>query len=347
MINQNSPIIQNMIANGQFGYNGPNNYGYQQPMYNNYYQQPQQYYGYGYQQSVNYGYQQQQNNYYNPYGDTFKNVNMMDKFKNSPYAYGTPDINTLEQYRTINNSYGYANNNYTYGNNYNPYNNYKQQQNEQITLYKMKLGIASTYFGHPMSDEEMNNMIFPQQEKQQRLTDEERINNAEYDWCANIIKTVQNPYRQPTNAELTAQFLYQMSKNMHDELDNHGLCQFLEDDLWQLQREQWLRENIDINSGRNLKNTYSSKDYTELLNMHNDSAKSGFVSQLLDTSRYDNNTKDIELGMNLAFNQERRRRSALEEKVPSFISSDEVQKRRNRFTNAIMQQIYKKGGGGN
>ena len=44
---------------------------------------------------------------------------------------------------------------------------------------------------------------------------------------------------------------------------------------------------------------------------------------------------------------QRRRRQILEGKVPQFVSTDEAQRRRNEFTNQIMQQIYSKGGGHN
>ena len=68
-----------------------------------------------------------------------------------------------------------------------------------------------------------------------------------------------------------------------------------------------------------------------------------YINELLDNSRYDNNIDDMELGMNIAFDKERRRKQILECKVPSFISSEETQRRRHEFTSQIMQAIYNKG----
>lgn len=341
MINTNSPIIQNMIINGQFGVNSPqyNQYGQQNINmgygcgYNNYQQPYQQQFGY---------FNQQLNNYNNPYNNGYFN-------QQQSYSYGNGYFNQQPKYDYYNpygNMFNNNNcNNYGYGGNmiYSPMAIQKQRQ-EQIELAKIKMRISSAYFGKEMSDEEMNKVLFPERQQQTRISDKERIENAEYMMCKSIVETSHNPNREPTNAERTAWTLCEMSRRMHEELDSHGLCQFLEEDLWKLQREEWIRNNINLNAGRNLGSTYSSKDYSELLQMHN-SSHSGFINQLLDTSKYDNNTPDMELGMNIAFDAERKRRNILEGKVPEFISSDEVQERRHKFTNAIMQQIYNKGGG--
>jgi len=135
-----------------------------------------------------------------------------------------------------------------------------------------------------------------------------------------------------------------MSYNLHQALDNHSLCEFLEDDLWKLQREFWIRDNLKLNGNRDLSTTYNSSDYNELLKLHN-SSTSSYVSDLLNNSRYDNNLDDIEIGMKMAFDRERRRKAILEGKVPDFISSDETQKRRHEWTQQLMNQIYRKGGG--
>ena len=77
-----------------------------------------------------------------------------------------------------------------------------------------------------------------------------------------------------------------MLDNMHKALDDHSLCTFLEEDLWKLQREQWIADNISPNSrGRNLSATYNSNDFNELLRLHRSS--NPYVDELLNNSRYD------------------------------------------------------------
>ena len=59
------------------------------------------------------------------------------------------------------------------------------------------------------------------------------------------------------------------------------------------------------------------------------------------------NLDDIEIGMQMAFERERRRKAILEGKVPEFISSDETQRRRHEFTQQLLNKVYSKGGGNN
>ena len=129
---------------------------------------------------------------------------------------------------------------------------------------------------------------------------------------------------------------------MHDALDNHSMAEFFSDDLWRLERETWIRDNIAKRNGRNLSKTYDSNAYNELLNFHR--SNNPYTNQLMNSSRYDNNIDDLELGMNAVYDRERRRQAILNGKIPSFISSEETQKRRNEWTNQLINQIYAKGG---
>ena len=88
---------------------------------------------------------------------------------------------------------------------------------------------------------------------------------------------------------------------------------------------------------------YSSKDYNELLNMHRSS--NPYINDLFNQAKYDNNINDMELGLAEVFERERRRRNVLEGKLPTYISSPEVQAQRRAFTEELMSQIYQKKGG--
>ena len=343
----NQQNMQGMIYSGAFGTSGPMNpqgfnpyqnniipFGYnkiqpqQYQYYNNPYgiQQPQnnglvfQPVG-GYQQSQYNSYvQQQQSNYYNPYGNTFYQT---------PYGY---------------NSYG---NSYSY-NNYGGYSPFmspvaiQQYQNQQVELFKIKYRLANHYVGNEIDEEYLDRLCNPNNPIRQK-TEEQRSIDEDHRFMQYVSKVANGIIQVPKSyIQREADMLNLMSYNKHQALDHHSLCQFLEEDLWRLQREEWIRQNIKINANRDLSAVYNSNDFNELLKLHNSSSNS-YVSDLLNNSRYDNNLDDIEVGMNLALDRERRRRAILEGKVPEFISSDEAQKRRHEWTQQLMNQIYRKG----
>lgn len=353
-----SQNIQSMIYDGAFGSSGPmapqgfnpyqnniipfgnyNNqmmYSQQYQFYNNTYgNQPQnnglvfQPVG-GYQPSQ-YGMyvKQQQSNYYNPYGNTFNQT---------PYG-----INQ-SGYSPYGNSYSY--------NNYNGYSPFispmaiQQYQNQQVELFKIKYRLANYYVGKDIDEEYLDRLCNPNNPIHQK-TEEQRSIDEDHRFMQYVSKVANGIIQVPkSQAQREADMLNLMSYNMHQALDHHSLCQFLEEDLWKLQREEWIRKNIKMNGDRDLSTVYNSSDFNELLKLHNSSTNS-YMSDLLNDSRYDNNLDDIEIGMNMAFDRERRRKAILEGKVPTFISSDETQKRRHEWTQQLMNQIYRKGSNNN
>ena len=325
--------MQSMIQNGAFGTSGPmNSFGFNPYQNNivpfgNYIQQPVQQpqnNGFvfqpigGYQQSPYQAYvQQQQSNYYSPYGNTFNQ-----------------------------NNFGYN----SYGNSYSVYGGYRpfvsplmmqQYQNQQMELFKTKYRVANQYLSNEVDEDYLDRLCNPNHPSRIK-SDEELENEREFRFIQ-YVSDVSNGKIQVPKAmvDREADMLNQMSYNMHKEFDRHSLCQFLEEDLWRLQREFWIKENLKLNGGRDLSAVYNSNDYNELLKLHNSS--SSYVSDLLNNSRYDNNLDDVEVGMKMAFERERRRKAILEGKVPEFISSDETQKRRHEWTQQLMNQIYRKG----
>jgi hypothetical protein len=310
--------MENMIQNGQFGVNSPIQ---QQTGYNPYMNQPTQFNnmnplpnnnnGFIYQ-PIPQPYQQPQYDYYNPYG---------------------PPIN-----------YGY--NNYGYYGGYKPYISPQQQDklfNEKLNMVKLKFRIAATYLGNTIDEDKLDQMLNPKN-KINIPTTEELARRQEYDYVQHLSQIANSTYPQPeSNAQMQARLINTYSYSMHQELDNHSLAEFFVNDFWKLKRDQWVRENIARKNSRNLSAVYDSKDYNELLNLHR-SSSNPYINELLDTSKYDNNIDDLELGMNIVYDRERRRQAILNGKVPSFISSEETQKRRSEWTNAIINQIYGKGG---
>ena len=319
-----NPYQNNMIPFGNYNQMQPqqqyynNSYGIQQPQNNGLVFQPVG----GYQQQSPYSsyVQQQQSNYYNPYGNTFNQ---------NQYGY---------------NSYG---NSYSY-NNYGGYSPFispvaiQQYQSQQVELFKMKYRMANHYVGNDINEEYLDRLCNPNNPIRQK-TEEQRTIDEEHRFMQYVSKVANGQIQVPKSyIQHEAEMLNLMSYNKHQALDHHSLCQFLEEDLWRLQREEWIRQNIKINGNRDLSAVYNSNDFNELLKLHN-SSSNPYINDLLNNSRYDNNLDDVEVGMNMAFDRERRRRAILEGKVPEFVSSDEAQKRRHEWTQQLMNQIYRKG----
>lgn len=329
--------MHGMIQNGMFGSSAPNmNQGfnpYQNNMiqFGNYYPPNYQFMQTGYiqqpqpNQYVFSPVPNNQTNYYNPYGNTF---NQQPQFNGmNPYGNG------MNPYQGM----GY--------NGYRPFVSPMMQaqiQNQNIQLFKIKFRLANTYLGNEINEEKLDVMCNPNnpanQRSQEQIQADEDFRFIQY---AHRVSVGEIP-QCPTHADRVAYQLNLMSYNTHKEFDNHSLCEFLNDDLWKLQREQWIRENIRPNGNRDLSAVYNSNDYNELLKLHNSSSNQ-YMNQILDNSRYDNNLDDMELGMQMAFDRERRRKQILEGRVPEFISSDETQKRRHDWTQKLMDQIYRKG----
>lgn len=333
--------IPQMIQQGQFGVSSP----IQQTGYNPYTNQQQMYNGYQYNNMVplnalpynkannnfvfqpingyNNYYQPQRYDYYNPYGQQ-QNI----------YGGYYPPTQYYNPYT------GYQ----SYGN-YSPFISPVQQQKmaaEQVALMKIKYKIAAAWDGKVLDEEELDRRINPQNEVN-RLTVEQIAERQETEFINYVSALSRMPMQYENNADREARLMREYSANFHAEFDNHSLAEFLYDDLWKFEREEWIRENIIKSAGRNLSTTYNSNEYNELLNMHRSS--SPYINDILNTSRYDNNIDDLEIGMNVVYDKERRRQAILSGKIPSFISSEETQKRRAAWTSQIMDQIYKKGAG--
>lgn len=335
--------LQEMINTGQFGVDSPIQYN----QYNPYMNQPQQQI-YGNITQFNPYYAQQplyNDTTYSPYqqynnnGFVFQPINNnYDGYYQPPkYDYYNPYGAPINQYPNLYNGY----NNYY---NRTPYLSPMQRDkiiSESSEIMKQKYRIFYNYTNKEgYSEDEIDNRIKSMYEvKPISQEEQEKIN--EYNHILTLNYYCDNSFNYETYYQKQAKILRLMSENFHKEFDNHSLCQFIHDDMWRLQQEEWIRKYIKSDM-RNLSSTYNSSEYNELLNMHRNS--NPYIGALLNTSQYDNNIDDFEVGMNTAYDKARRRQAILEGKVPSFISSEETQKRRAAWTNQIMQQIYNKGG---
>ncbi len=339
--------LPEMINNGSFGTNQPiggyNPYANAQPMIQPFgFQQPQIFYNVQQQQmgnmmpigSFNYNttaFAQQSNqgfvfqpvtaynpNPYQPRQDYYNPYPQFNPQQQSPYSYG-----------------GY------YG--YSPFMSMQRRQeiiNAQIAVSKLRCKIANAITGTVYDDDKIDQLYNPNNPANIKTSEQQ---DADRSW--NEVQKFHQYSINPSPIDYPekhlASFMQLQAKNYHDAFDSHSLCEFLEEDYPRLMREFWIAENIKKNATRDLSSVYSSKDYNELLNMHQSS--NPYINDLLNQSKYDNNIDDMEVGLAEIFDRERRRRNLLEGKLPTYISSPEVQAQRRAFTESLMQQLYQKG----
>ncbi len=322
-----SPPMGNIVPFGYVNYGIPNVQQQTggpifQPIPQQYFQQPQYQSPFG-------------GDYNNPYATTFaayrQQQQMMYPQQQYYGGYGYPSGAMM----------GY------YGSGYNPnmyispmYRQQQIQQQKSVTMLKYEIAAAVT--GKQLNTQKLEEALetkYNPTSVYEKMSEEERRNLADWNSIIQMSQIANNPYIE-TLGQNVARMMREQSANYHRELDHHSLFQFLEEDLWKLQREFWIAENINRNQNRNLSGTYDSKEYNELLNLHNSS--NPYINQLLNDSRYDNNQYDEELGMNIAFNAEKRRLEFKRNPLPDYISSEETQRRRHLWTEAILNGIYNK-----
>lgn len=302
--------ILNLINSGQFGSTSPIQPTGYNP-YNNAYQ-PNPYGAYAnYQQPV----------MINQYPDTIQT------------GYYQPNYNYYNNYR---NPYYQNFNTYGYPQTYYSQYNIQKQRSEEFELFKIKRKMLDKYFNVDTDYEELEKQYFKQFEPEPI---EKVIERNEYQFMQRVSQIASQP-RAYDSVIHEAECIRQMSINNAKEFEGHSLFQFFKDDMPQIYREIWCKENID--RSRSLASTYNSNAYNELLNMHQ--SNNPYTSMLLDNSRYDNNIDDIEMGLNIAMDKARRRKAILEGKVPAFISSPEIQEKRNQFLNTVFENMYKRDG---
>lgn len=314
--------LQSMINTGQLGYSQPNVYN----PYNNIIPIGQT------------NYNQQQNQY------VFRPAMNMNQFGN-PYAMNNM-CQPNNQYIPNNNAYNYYNpygaqqNNYAYG----YYGGvtptaYQRMLQEQYSLAKLKYKISGACVGREYTEEQLEYLTNPAA-RARSMTKEEIEYKREEQQIIQFRNLFAAPQMEQTNAMRASVAIRAMSENFHKEFDDVSLMEFLDDGAGKLLREEWLSKNIK-NEGRDLSRTYSSSDYNDLLNLHRSS--NPYLNDILDTSRYDNNLDDLEIGLPSIMEMQRRRQQLIEGNVPQYVSTDENQKRRHEFNEQILQQIYSKG----
>ena len=355
--------IPNMIQQGSFGTTQPmmsgggyNPYSIQPNMSyppTNPYQQPMSYgnmipvgtYNYN-STAFSYNNTQPSNN-----GYVFQPVVNNIGYAPNPYAYNQPRQDYYNPFPQYNRPQASGLFTQIYGqrqqqpySNYSPFMSMQRRQamvDQQMQIIQLKYKIIATITNTSYDPEAVDRMYNPYNDANVK-TPEQIDSDRAWAEVQKFTYFSQHPSQADYPERNMANYIQAKVRNLHEALDNHSLCEFVEMDLPKLSREIWIAENIKKNSTRDLSRVYNSKEYNELLSMH--ASSNPYLKEILDTSRFDNNIDDMELGLAQIFDQERRRISILEKPLPTYISSLEVQKQRHAFTEALLQQAFNKKG---
>ena len=310
MPQQPQPIMfNNMIPVGSYGYNT-----YPMQQQNQYVFQPV---GGGYNPQP---YYQPQQNYYNP----FPQFQQQQQYWGNPYN-------------------GY----YNYGNyrNFSPFMSMQYQQemmNAEIQKRKFKYKIMAKVNGIEYTEEELDIKFNPNNPANIKKVEERRDVDREWNEIIRVMNAFPTAPDHSPHVQAKINFLNNYYHNCNAEFGNHSMFEFFNNDLPKLQREEWICENIRPKQNRNLGATYNSAAYNELLNLHKSS--NPYINEILNQSKYDNNVDDQELGLAEIFDSLRQRRNLLSNRqpLPSFVSSPEVQEARAKYTQELMDALFKK-----
>ena len=318
--------LQGMIQNGALGYTQPFNpyampqqsisnnmvpvgsYGYNvYPQQNQYIFQPV---GGGYNPQA---YYQPQQNYYNPF----------PQFQQQQY-WGNP-----------------YNNYYNYGNyrNFSPFMSMQYQQdmmNAEIQKRKIRYRIMAKVNGIEYTEEELDIKFNPNNPANIKKVEERRDVDREWNEIIRVMNAFPTAPDHSPHVQAKINFLNNYYHNCNAEFGNHSMFEFFNMDLPKLQREEWICENIRPKQNRNLGATYNSTA------LHKSS--NPYINEILNQSKYDNNVDDQELGLAEIFDSLRQRRNLLSNRqpLPSFVSSPEVQEARAKYTQELMDALFKK-----
>ena len=340
--------FHNLINNGGFGMSGPiqnyystnmipfGNEGYynQQLGYGANVQQPQQYVFNPVNQQLGYDINVQQQYVQQPQQYVFSPVNQQQQFNQFGGDYYNPYGNQPMQYQQ----------NYTGMYSYPAYMNPMQQMqniHKMKEIDKIQYRIRAGFFGREIDEEKLNRAIETKYNPNAIIdnkTEEEK--QQDEDWntsCELYNRSVTGNYAIPMQAKSI--MINLMMNNIQKEMGSHSMFEFFQNDLPKIKHNDWVGKHINLNSGRDLRSTYDSSEYNQLISLH--SRNNPFINSLLDDSKYDNVYED-EMGMKVSIDKETNRLKFIRDKLPTYISSEETQKRRRDWTNAILEQIYKK-----
>lgn len=229
---------------------------------------------------------------------------------------------------------------------YRPFISMQQQEamlESRVSMSKAKYAAAMTFLGQEI-DQRAADLAYNPRNPMYQLNDDDMADNYQWHQFMNYINNTKDIYECDNIITRMSNDYWQRKINYGKEFDNRSLCEFLEEDYHKINREFWIAENIKKGAnGRNLSTTYDSKEYNELLKMHQSS--NPYIKELLDDSRYDNNIDDFEMGVKSAIEhiKSRNRKFMFEQPLPTTVSPADVQQRRALFTQEILNNTLNRG----
>ena len=298
-----------------------------------------------------------QTDYYNPFPEFNRQQQQVTIQPYQPYGYQYP------QYQ-----YGYGYNGGTRYSRYAPLMTMQQREQlkkQEIAKAKIKLRLISTYMKLGWTEEQIDEMVNPENPKNQKTPEQEAKDKEWNEWCMfHYYET--HPIQQISPQQMLGQQIQNRINIIHKELDDHSLCEFLEEDLPRLLREIWIDENIKKNATRQLNGTYDSEAYNELLNMHissnpylmkllrNSDQDENLPAPKVPTSNNSENTEgktEIELGLERIMKMVTEMRDEAEDWLahrPSLVNplltTPEIMKQREGFFKELLSQMDEKNG---
>ena len=234
---------------------------------------------------------------------------------------------------------------------YNPYsfNTYgmnpmaqQQRADNAINIRKLKLRLMAGYFGRTISDDNLDILTNPSNPVNVMPQEDQECLN-QYRMLQQLNQLSLRPVQPMSKTQYDAACMAAAQASFDQTYGNDDMFTFFNKTSWRILNEIYEHENY-VDNSRNLGRTYNSAEFNELLNMHNSS--NPYINQLMDDSRYDNNQDDLEVGLNLAFERAKRRQSIMNGPAnPSgrYLTTPEMQKKREAWTQTIMNQILSKG----
>lgn len=308
----------NQIQNGYFGSTQPmpqqgvymNQYNY--PNYNQYYQPQQPVY--------------QPVQYQSPFGGNY----------NNPYAGQTFGYNQFGQYQP---------------NQFQSPTYMQKEIDNQKKLFELSARLCAAYRGKEINEERLRERLYPSVRQQNLPQKSHKEMMEDRDWNDTIqmmrIADDPNTYYRTRSYSCMVMFNEQLRAEA-EEFKGHNLVQFLNDDLWKLEREAWIRKNINRGQDRNLSTTYNSREYNELLNMHN--SGNPILNVLMDEDKYDNNgskyTAEIgvtPMGSHISINKETGRLAFKRPPLPGY-TDEEIAEKRRQWTEYCQHAVRRKDG---
>jgi hypothetical protein len=222
---------------------------------------------------------------------------------------------------------------------------FRNQQMQEINMAKeaekMKYRLCAAFNGREINEEALENMIemrYNPNAMYERMSPEERNELMEWNQVVQLSRMANDPYHV-TKFDIQAMKMRERSANYHEELDNHSLAEFLDNDLWKLQREDWIAKYVDRHARRDLRRSYNPAEYGDLLKSH--ITEGSFISELMKNDRNDGFYED-ENGVTFELDKDTNTLRISRPPLPESVSSEAVQKSRREWTKYILDGIYNK-----